>query len=128
MIPFLLKLGNQDFRLDAAQSICPLKMLTGFPCPSCGITKSMVYFYSGYLSKSLQFHILGPATVIFCIFIIILLTVEVITKKNYFRNYFYNKKIAYTVAVFVVVYHTYRLVLFIQNYSWDQILKQSIWQ
>ncbi|MGK4566332.1 DUF2752 domain-containing protein [Flavobacterium sp. 3HN19-14] len=58
-VPFFLMLFNHDNHLETAQSLCPFKMLTGFPCPGCGITKSMVYFYSGDLSKSLHYHVLG---------------------------------------------------------------------
>jgi hypothetical protein len=121
-------LNNHDQHLDADQSICPLKMLTGFPCPSCGITKSMVYFYSGSISKSLHYHLLGPAAVLFCVFIIVLLSIEIATNKNYFQSYFYNKKIAYSLAIFLILYHSYRLVDFVQHHSWNEIIKESIWR
>ena len=128
MIPFFLFLNNNNQHLDTDQSFCPLKMLTGFPCPSCGITKSMVYFFDGDISKSLQYHLLGPFAILFCIFMIVLLSVELYQNKNYFQNYFYNKKIAYSLAFFLIVYHSFRLVVFVQNHSWDSILKESVWR
>ena len=128
VIPFLLSLSNQNHHLDTDQSLCPLKMLTGFPCPSCGITKSMVYCYEGNFAKSLQYHVLGPFAILFCVFMIILLWVEIITQKNYFQNYFYNKKIAYSLAVFLMLYHSYRLIIYIITHSWDEIVRESIWK
>lgn len=65
VIPFFLMLHNQNNHLETDQSLCPFKMLTGFPCPGCGITKSLVYFYEGDLYKSLYYHILGPFVVLF---------------------------------------------------------------
>lgn len=128
MIPFILWLNNSNEKLDKEQSFCPLKATTGFPCPSCGITKSIVYFYDGNIIKSLSFHLFGPLVVSFCLFIIILFSVELITKKVYFRKWFFNRKLAYYLAAFLVVYHIIRLVLFVQENSWGEIIQQSVWR
>lgn len=121
-------LNNQDDHLKGDQSFCPIKMLTGFPCPSCGITKSIVYFYQGDLLTSLSYHILGPAVVFLCLFTIVLLLIEIKTKKEYFNQYFYSRKTAYALAVFIGVYHIIRLFYFIQQHSFQEILKESIWK
>jgi Protein of unknown function (DUF2752) len=128
ILPFFLLLFHQDQHLDTDQSFCPFKMLTGFPCPGCGITKSLVYFYEGDLYKSLYYHILGPFVILFCIATIILLTIELITKKDYFNSLLFNKKIAYGLAIFLITYHLIRVIYFIKNNSIDDILKQSIWR
>ena len=127
-IPFVLWIQNSNYSLDKKQSFCPLKATTGFPCPSCGITKSIVYLYDGNLLKSLSFHLFGPLVVGFCIFIIALFLVEIKTKKTYFRTWFYNRKLAYFLAVFLIGYHIIRLIHFVQENSWNEIMQQSIWQ
>lgn len=127
MIPFVLGLQNTNNSLDTEQSFCPLKMATGFPCPSCGITKSIVYLYDGNLLKSLSYHLFGPLVVGFCIFIIILFSIELKTQKVYFRKWFYSRKLAYYLAAFLIVYHIIRLVLFVKENNWDSIVEQSIW-
>lgn len=121
-------LTNQDNHLKGDQSFCPIKALTGFPCPSCGITKSIVYFYQGDIVQSISYHILGPAVVFFCVFTILLLLVELKTKKEYFNQYLYNKKAAYGLAFFIGFYHVIRLVYFIHEHSFQEILKESIWK
>jgi hypothetical protein len=121
-------LNDADNHLETAQSLCPLKMLTGFPCPGCGITKSLVYFYEGDLGRSLTFHLFGPFLVLFSLATIIVLTTELITKKEYFNAYLYNKKTAYFLAAILVVYHIIRLVYFIKTNDFDSILKESIWR
>ena len=128
VIPFVLWLQNSNHSLEKKQSFCPLKATTGFPCPSCGITKSIVYFYDGNLLKSLSFHLFGPLVVGFCIFIIVLFLVEIKTNKTYFREWFYNRKLAYYLAIFLIGYHIVRLILFIQEHSWNDIVQQSIWK
>lgn len=127
-MPFILWLQNSDNSLEKEQSFCPLKATTGFPCPSCGITKSIVYFYDGNIVKSLSYHLFGPLVVGFCVFIIVLFFVEIRTKKVYFQKWFFNKKLAYFLAIFLIVYHIIRLVIFINENSWDSIVQQSIWK
>jgi hypothetical protein len=119
---------NDNDHLKTDQSLCPLKALTGMPCPSCGITKSMVYFYEGNLLKSIEYHILGPAVITFSFFVIVLFVVELRTKKDYFQKYLYHRKLAYGLAIFLAIYHLIRLVVFIRSHSFDEILKESMWR
>jgi hypothetical protein len=128
MIPFFLVLFNQSNHLESDQSLCPLKMLSGFPCPGCGITKSLVYCYEGDVQKSLYYHILGPFVIAFCIATIAVLSTELITKKEYFTRILFNKKLAYSLATFLAIYHFVRIVYFIKTNSLDDILRESIWR
>lgn len=128
MVPFFLIYFGQNTHLETDQSLCPLKMLSGFPCPGCGITKSLVYFYEGDLQKSLYYHIFGPLVVAFCIATIVVLSTELITQKEYFTKLLFNKKLAYGLAIFLATYHFIRIIYFINNNSIDDILQQSIWK
>lgn len=128
MVPFILLFFNSANHLETDQSLCPLKMLTGFPCPGCGITKSMVYFYEGDILKSLYFHILGPMVILFCLVTIVVLTTELITKKEYFNSLLYNKNLGIGLAIFLATYHFIRIVYFIKYNSIDDIMHQSIWR
>jgi len=128
IIPFILFLNNDGHHLETDQSFCPFKMLTGFPCPGCGITKSLVYFYEGDIYKSISYHILGPFVIAFALITIAVLGTELVTKKEYFSSWLYNKKLAYSLGIALAVYHTGRLIYFIYNNSWDSIVQQSIWR
>ena len=128
IIPFFLMLNNQNNHLETDQSLCPFKMLTGFPCFGCGITKSLVYFYQGDFHKSLYYHILGPFVVLFCLFTIFVLITELIAKKEYLNGIFHNKKLAYGLACFLIFYQIVRITQFIENNNDESILKESIWK
>jgi hypothetical protein len=103
-------------------------LLTGFPCPGCGITKSLVYFYEGDMYKSLYYHILGPFVIAFCVATIAVLSTELITKKEYFNKWVYNKRLAYGLGILLAVYHLIRLISFVYNNSWSSIVEQSVWK
>jgi len=121
-------LNNTDNHLKNDQSLCPFKLLTGFPCPSCGITKSIVSFYEGHLAESIAYHVLGPIVVFFCFFVIVLSSIELKTGNDYLKQYIYSKKLAYGLALFLAVYHIIRLVYFVNEHSFQDILKESVWK
>lgn len=121
-------LNNEHNHLETDQSFCPFKMLTGFPCPGCGITKSLVYLYEGDLSKSFYYHLFGPFVFLFCFAVIGILSIEIITNKEYFNNIFYSKKLAYALGLILIIYHLIRIIYFIKKNSLDDVLRQSIWK
>jgi hypothetical protein len=127
IIPFFIMLSDHH-HLETEQSFCPFKMLTGFPCPGCGITKSLVYFYEGDIYKSMSYHVLGPFVILFCVLTIGVLLTELKTGKEYFNSVLYNKKVAYGLAIFLGTYHLARVVYFIYTNSYDAVLQQSIWK
>jgi hypothetical protein len=126
VIPAIILWVNPHIEGD--QSLCPFKLLTGFPCPGCGLTKSMIFFYEGDLSRSLSYHLFGPAFVFFCLLAIVTLSVELFTRKEYFKKYLYNMNLAYTAGFLLGSYHLVRLVMFVMNHSMTDILRESVWK
>ena len=102
-------------------------MLTGFPCPGCGITKSIVYFYEGDISRSLLHHLFGPIFVLFCILVLFKLIAELIYQRTFFDKIFYSMKLAYVMGILLGTYHLIRLVFYIQENNLSYFWKQSIW-
>jgi hypothetical protein len=49
-----------DGSIGGVGDICPFRHLTGFPCPLCGMTRSMLCFFQGDWHASLLWHPLGP--------------------------------------------------------------------
>jgi hypothetical protein len=39
---------------------CPLRYLTGIPCPTCGMTRSFVALAQGDLAGAVDYHLFGP--------------------------------------------------------------------
>lgn len=127
VIPYLIMLTSHE-HIESEQSLCPFKMISGFPCPGCGITKSIIFFYEGDLYKSLSYHILGPLVPLASLAAILILSAELLTKKTYFSSVIYSQKLAYVLAILLGIYHLIRLVIFVSTHSIQQILQESIWQ
>ena len=126
VIPFFIM--SFDAHIETSQSLCPHKLLTGLPCPGCGITKSLIFFYQGDICKSLSYHIFGPFVIFFSIIVIFVLSFEIYTQKEYFNSIFFSKKIAYILAFILGGYHLIRIIYFIATHSFSEILIESIWK
>lgn len=127
IVPFFIQQNNSG-NLDNEQSLCPFKMITGFPCPGCGITKSIVYFYEGDIYRSLLHHLFGPIFILFCVLVLFKLVAEIIYQKPFFDRIFYSMKLAYIMGILLGIYHLIRLFFYIKNNNLDSVLKQSIWR
>jgi len=113
--------------LQESQSFCPFKMLTGLPCPGCGMIKSMVSLYRGDLAESFGHHLFGPLLVLFFASALFVMTAELIRGRNYRISWLYNMKLAYGAAVLMGGYHLVRIVVFFTTHSFREILHESIW-
>jgi hypothetical protein len=125
-VPLLIMLS--DPHIESSRSLCPFKLLTGLPCPGCGITKSIVFFYKGDIMRSFTYHIFGPFVVLFCVLAIIVLTAEIISRREYLNKLLFNRRIAYALGFILASYHFTRLVIFISHSSVHDILQASIWR
>jgi hypothetical protein len=126
-IPFFIAEFETEHDIKSNQSLCPFKLLSGLPCPGCGITKSLVYIYKGDLLQSLSYHLFGPASFVFCLMIILLFTIEIINQKEYFKDWFYSKKLTIVLGISLGSYHLIRLFFFLRTHNFEEILKESIW-
>jgi hypothetical protein len=124
-VPYVIMATNPT--VETSQSLCPMKLLSGLPCPGCGITKALVFAYRGELYKSLSFHIFGFPAIAACIVAIMTLGAELITGKEYFNSLFYSRRLAYILAFILGGYHLVRTIVFVCGHSWVEILRESVW-
>lgn len=47
------------------QAFCPMVVLTGFPCPGCGLTRSVLFFLTGQWERSFYIHPMGGIVLFF---------------------------------------------------------------
>lgn len=49
-------------------AFCPSVVITGLPCPGCGLTRSVLFFITGQWERSFYVHPLGFVVVLFVIY------------------------------------------------------------
>jgi len=57
VLPYFMLAASPD--IESKQSWCPVKLMTGLPCPGCGMLKSWCFLTHGDLMHSLLHHPLG---------------------------------------------------------------------
>lgn len=127
VVPLLIIATSDVSHLDQEQSLCPFKMLTGFPCPGCGITKSLIAIYQNEWLLSFRYHLFGPLAFIISVLIVLDAFFKFSANQTTIKKLIYSTTLAYAIAIILGIYHLIRLGIFIHNSSIEEILKQSIW-
>ena len=63
---------------------CPIRLITGIPCPACGTTRALLSFISGDINSAFSYHPLFPlaiASVMGLVIYFVLLFTGKMTKK-----------------------------------------------
>jgi hypothetical protein len=66
--------------ITAGPSLCPFKVITGLPCPGCGMTRSVVALLHGDLAVSAYYHPLGLP------FVLAMLALAIVDARGWWRG------------------------------------------
>lgn len=56
---------GEDF--SSGPILCPFRLVTGLPCPFCGMTRSLLALGQGDLGASVRLHPLGPLLLVLAV-------------------------------------------------------------
>ena len=108
---------------------CPLKYLTGVPCPFCGMTRSVRMLLHGDYTESMSFHLFGMVFFIAVSSAILCLLVEIVTGYAIISPLFkrllsYNRLQVTGLSIFLS-YYILRLYALYGGGDWHNALMQS---
>lgn len=61
--------------------LCPFRLLTGIPCPTCGMTRSWVHTAHGQWAEAVSQHPLGPAVMLLVLVATVVLAAHLVTRR-----------------------------------------------
>lgn len=101
---------NQNYKIRFLA--CPIRHLTGIPCPTCGMTRSFMAIGRGDLNQAVAEHLFGP--VLFASFVIatVHITLELFTKHKitaFYCQFLKLRKLQIFSLLAVLIYHSLRL-------------------
>ena len=86
-------------------AFCPMVILTGFPCPGCGLTRSVCYLLTGHLQQSFYINPMGIP--IACLIFYFLWNRYIIGRKAKGMMYLIG-----AAAVLLILLYVWRMILF----------------
>jgi hypothetical protein len=106
--------------------LCPLRAVTGIPCPSCGLTRALAHLERGHLAEALKFHPFSPLLFVLALGLLILLLLEMATAKAILFNPLKNRRSIYIFFAIVVVFQVGRTAIFFAHGGWNVVWHENI--
>lgn len=110
-IPWVIGICSPDIESD--KSLCPLMRWLDFPCPGCGLTKSILFCYRGDFIKSISYHIFGPVFIAGFLCFEFLLLIDFIWHTDLAERYSSQKILWQIVALLYLLYYLVRVFLYL---------------
>jgi hypothetical protein len=107
-------LGAFYLRIANASSpfFCPLKSLTGVPCPGCGLTRSFVAIASGKIPEAIAFNLFGIFLFVGLLIALLHLSLEITFRKKIlavYTEFITNRSLHVLMLLVVMLWHCNRL-------------------
>ncbi|QFZ92944.2 DUF2752 domain-containing protein [Synechococcus elongatus] len=100
------------------QWTCPLLALTGLPCPTCGMTRSLAATGRGDWATAVQFHAFGPPLLIASLAAGLIWAAELWRGRSLLPWRSLIRKIGLPLLVGLLIYYSTRLWISWQAGSW----------
>jgi hypothetical protein len=101
---------SQGYRLPFLG--CPIRHLTGIPCPTCGMTRSFMAIAQGNWSQAFAHHLFGPVLFVGLAIAVVHLSTELIVGRRITTGYsacIRQPQISYFGLTTFLSYHAWRL-------------------
>lgn len=132
VLPYFMLALTPD--IEQKQSWCPVKLMTGLPCPGCGMLKSWCFLTHGDLWHSLLHHPLGAIAYLFSIAAFIWAAVEYRQNKVIPLPWQGQASVVYWVGGLVAIIHIARLsylvihpAMLLEAWQSGYFYKFSVW-
>lgn len=107
-------LGLRSYLGLSNSSICIFKNVTGYPCPSCGTTRSVVAILHGKFAEAYYWNILGFISLFSLFSLMIWLSYDFIKQKVTFFNFYKMVEVKFKNKSFLLIL----IVLLLCNWAW----------
>jgi len=92
--------------------LCPLRLVTGIPCPACGLTRSFCAMAAGRPAEAFGEHLLGPLAMACAAALGVAWGYEAAAGRRvgWLRRVAFSSRVAWTLAAVLLAYHAVRMV------------------
>jgi hypothetical protein len=106
--------------------LCPLRAVTGIPCPSCGLTRALAHLERGHWAEAVRFHPFAPLVFLLVLALVLMLIFELASGRVVIGNPLKNRRDVYLVFGGLVVFQVMRTVIFFLDGGWSIFWHQNL--
>jgi hypothetical protein len=99
--------------------LCPLRAVTGVPCPSCGLTRALAHLERGHWADAVRFHPFAPLVFLLVLALALMLVFELATHRTIIGNPLQDRRDVWLVFAGLAVFQAARTVLFFLAGGWS---------
>ena len=99
--------------------LCPLRAVTGIPCPSCGLTRALAHLERGHWADAVRFHPFAPLVFLLVLALAVMLAFELATRKTVIGNPLRRRRDVWLFFAGLVVFQVVRTAVFFLNGGWS---------
>jgi hypothetical protein len=108
-------------QIKSSVTVCPIKSVTGIPCPSCGTTRSVLALFKGAFHEALWLNPLGIIAALGLLIAPVWILMDTIRSQNTLGNaYYQTQNLLQKPLVFIPL-----VLLLLINWYWN-IHKEGI--
>jgi hypothetical protein len=123
----LVPLLAYDWVTDpATTTLCPLRAVTGVPCPSCGITRALALLERGHLAAAVRLHPFAPLVLPLALALIAMLAFELASGRTVIANPLRRRRDVWLAFAGLAVFQTVRTVVFFLDGGWSVFWHENI--
>ena len=68
--------------VESGPPLCPFAVMTGLPCPGCGLTRSWVAFMHGDVGSAFTFNVFGPVFLVLTAVTVVAATITLVRRRG----------------------------------------------
>ncbi len=106
--------------------LCPLRAVTGIPCPSCGLTRALAHLEHGHWAEAVRFHPFAPLVFLLVLALALMLAFELVTGKTVIGNPLRDRRDVWLVFAGLVVFQVARTVIFFLDGGWTVFWHENL--
>ncbi len=106
--------------------LCPLRAVTGVPCPSCGLTRALAHLERGHWADAVRFHPFVPLVFLLVLALAVMLVFELVTRRTIIGNPLRDRRDVWLVFAGLAVFQAARTALFFLDGGWGVFWRENL--